>query len=460
MKIRPVVLGAVLAFAHVAAQETARPDAGSNAVDAIKGGDPHLVGAVRAVEERITGIVQAVHAPGLLALRADEPARAAEARVRAERWLPPGVAEARGRAWRDLGLGTGPEPRDLAVAVAADLPGMTFDASRQRLLVDPERLPDDVVRGDPDENSDASVMLATGVAPDEPVAGHYIAHALLDGAEAVGPLTTDALLARAALAEGGANLAAMVLLFGGVGLESEVLSGALRPEDALGGRLVPGAMHSASPVVGHLLEFVYLDGFAQVAALARKGGFRRLAQERAGRKTTSDVLHVDRAPVAAAVLPDPSLPGTLGLAIADRDSLGEQGIITLVSLATGKDNLALIAGDGWAGDRLWRFEPAPGGKAPEENGETIWVSQWKTEGDAADFVYAMERCLLARFPGDSIVDDPQRGGRVLKRFDRVYRLEKEGAQVVVRVATPGIDATIDSPAKKKGPARPSNPSKK
>ena len=278
----------------------------------VKGADEQLLESVRAVADRIAGIVHVDHPARLVAVRADEATRAAEAAVRARGTLPPEVASARGRAWRDLGLGSGTEVADLVAAIEADLAGMTFDASRARLLVDPLRLRSVEEHGDPRVDAEASVLLATGVAADEPVAGHYAAHALLD-APASGVPTTDALLARAALAEGTSNLAAMVLLFGGVGLESEVFTGTLRPEDALGGRLVPESLRGASPVVTHLLEFVYLDGFAQSAALARQGGFNRLAQERRRRLTTRDVLHLDRQPSPAVDIAEPAIGVGLGL---------------------------------------------------------------------------------------------------------------------------------------------------
>ena len=438
MKRRHLLGSLSLAVTCVAAQES----------EPIKGADVDLVRAMRVVGDRIAGIVQRDRAPTLLAIRADEAARASASAKRAQRLLPAAFAEARGRAWIDLGLGAGNEPRDLVAAIASDLPGMTLDADETRLLVDPRRLLPDVGHGDPDVDPSASVLLATGVTPDEPVAGHFVAHALLDGAPPDGPVTTDALLARSALAEGSANLAALVFLFGGLGLESEVVSGALRPDDALEGRLVPEPMRSGGPVLGSLLEFVYLDGFAQASTLARKGGFGRLAQERKVRRTTRDVLHVDRPPAAPGEIPAPALPPTLEMSTADVDSLGEQGIITLVSVITGKDNLGLIAGDGWAGDRLWRFE----GNAA---GATIWVTRWLTDEDAKDFSYAMERCLAARFPAEAPEDDAVRGGRVVRRMDRTYRIQKTGLEVVVAIAPPAIDVKLGPVEKKKGPTPPS-----
>jgi hypothetical protein len=213
-------------------------------------------------------------------------------------------------------------------------------------------------------------------------------------------------------------------------------------------------MRSASPVVASLLEFVYLDGFAQAASLARKGGFSRLAQERRSRRTTRDVIHLER-PVAPPVeIVEPVLPTSMALSRVDRDSLGEQGIVAWVSLLTGKDNLGLMAGDGWTGDRLSRFEPREGSTTQADDGVTIWVTQWTTDEDAGDFSYALERCLAARFPGEPIEDDQQRGGRVLRRADRIYRIERSGVHIVLRVVPPAIDAKMGPGTKKKGPTAP------
>ncbi len=455
-----VFASAALAVTCVAAQDSARNDPEADAAPPRSGGDAYLMQSVRAVAERIAVIVRRDRAPSITAVRADEAARDAESQARAQRLLPTARAAARGRAWRDLGFGSGTDPMDLVVAIERDVPGMAFDAPHARLLVDPKRLLPDVGRGDPDTDPDAAVLLATGVAPDEPLAGHYLAHALLDGPGLDGPVTTDALLAWKAMAEGSANLAAFVLLFEGVGLESEALSGALRPEEVLGGDLVPGTMRSGSPVVSPFLLFIYLDGFAQAAALARKGGFGRLTQERRTRRTTRDVLHLDRPPAPPGEILEPALPPSLALSPVDTDSLGEQGVISLISLLTGKDNLGLIAGDGWVADALWRFEPGTGSTTKAGEGATIWVTRWATDEDAADFSYGLERCLSARFPGESLVGDPPRGGQVLRRVDRVYRIERTGVGVVFQVLTPAIDSRMGPAEKKKGQAPHGTPVRK
>jgi hypothetical protein len=434
-------------------QEDATEPAVPPADAQVKGADVELMRAVREVASRIAGILQASKTTTLLAVRADETVRIEQARARALRLLPAGVAAARGRAWNDLGLGTGTEPADLAFALALDLPGMTFDATKTKLLVDPSRLTGDESAGNPYEDEDATLFHTTGVAPDEPVAGHYAAHLVIDGADPEGVPTTDAYLAKAALAEGSANVAALVLLFGGVGLESEVIAGKLRPDDVLGGRLVAASAYADSAVVSSFLQFVYLDGFAQTAALAKRGDLRRLALERKQRRTTRDVIHVDRTPAVPVEIPAPAILESLGLVPVDRDTLGEEGIIVLVSLLTGKDNLGLIAGDGWLADSLWRYEPSGGGA-----GMTVWVSRWQSDEEAKDFAYSLERCLQARFPGVALQESGV-GTKTVERADRSFRLELDGTEVRFRVADPSIERRIQDAAKKKSPT-PSRPPKK
>ena len=427
----------VAAWLVAVAAETAPPAE-------LKGADVTLVQNVRGIAERCARTLGAPAPLSLMALRASDETRLAESQRRAERELPAERASARGRAWSDLGLGTEGDPAELALALARDLPGMSFDADGARLLVDPTRLIDDEGAGDPESSHAATLLLATGVAPDEPVVAHYVAHKIADRAPPAEPLTTDAALARAALAEGHANLAALLLLFGGVGLEAEVVEAKVRPEDVLAGRLVSEAMRSDHPVVARLVEWVYLDGFAAVTTLARQSGLKRLPSERTMRATTRDVLHLDRPAATLADIPKPAAPEGAGLTLVDRDSLGEQGIVTWVSMLTGKDNLGMIAGDGWVGDALWRFEK-------DGSGVTHWETRWVTEEDARDFAYSVERCLQARYSGESLQGDAD-GPRVLPRADRVFRLERQGSAVSLRVATPAWDARLQGPAKKKAAA--------
>ena len=63
--------------------------------------------------------------------------------------------------------------------------------------------------------------------------------------------------------------------------------------------------------------------------------------------------------------------------------------------------------------------------------------------------YALERCLQARFPGASLEEDPQTGGRLLRRADRVYRIDRNGIQVAFRVVPLALDGKSGPAAKKK-----------
>ena len=125
--------------------------------------------------------------------------------------------------------------------------------------------------------------------------------------------------------------------------------------------------------------------------------------------------------------------------MSDLDTLGQQGIIVLLSTLTGKDNLALIGAEGWRGDCLYRFE------APEEGpaGLTVWETQWTSTEGAADFEYAFARTLSVRFPGQKLQQTAP-GRRHLLSAGRVLRLERQGAMVRVQVAAEAIDTEIQT----------------
>jgi hypothetical protein len=106
-----------------------------------------------------------------------------------------------------------------------------------------------------------------------------------------------------------------------------------------------------------------------------------------------------------------------------------------VSILTGKDNLALQAGDGWAGDRLYRWE----GDDEEHAGVTLWVSRWVDTQAAKDFDYAMVRTLESRFP-----DRPpialEDGQRVIQTPTHVVRLSRNEKEVRLQISARRFDA--------------------
>jgi hypothetical protein len=104
-------------------------------------------------------------------------------------------------------------------------------------------------------------------------------------------------------------------------------------------------------------------------------------------------------------------------------------------MLTGKDNLALQAGDGWAGDRLYRWES----DGPERSGVTLWVARFVSEEDAKDFDYALGRTLQARFP-DRPPITLDGGVRVIQTSTEVFRLGREGREVRFQVSDRRYDA--------------------
>ena len=107
----------------------------------------------------------------------------------------------------------------------------------------------------------------TGVRVDEPLTAHVLMHVRqrerLAGEYLVD--STDALLARAAWAEGEANILAIRYLFEGMRLQDDILESGIDPEQVLGGALVP-----AGPNLAMLLFFIASAVWLRIGC-ARKG---------------------------------------------------------------------------------------------------------------------------------------------------------------------------------------------
>jgi hypothetical protein len=428
------VLCLVLALVGLAGSQT--PGTGEPpSAPTVKGADLQLLEDVRGVAERLEGLrgVEFDRAP--IAVRASEEARRAAADHRVSVAIVHEDLDARGRAWDDVGLARPGAPARLYSMLAQDLDGVSFDPEGRRLLVDPARLTDaDFSSDEGDEDDVTSLILATGVRPDEPSIIHMLVHLLQS--ERLGwsrlPGTTDALLARAAWAEGEANVAALRYLFQPMGLQDEVLARGLEPESVLGGRLHPVGLDPMSGPETVLALWAFREGFAQAAARFQAGGWEAVEESMRTRGTTRDLMHLDRAPLrpSPGAPVDPGLPD--GYRLADRDVLGEQSIVVLVSFWTAKDNLGLVAGDGWRGDELFRWE-----KEGSPDGVTVWVTRWESDQAAIDFEYAYARALEARFPGEK----PAGGGDGRLRVeseDRVVRVAREGREVRVDVRPPAL----------------------
>jgi hypothetical protein len=401
----------------------------------VKGADIPLLEAVRTIASNVERLRGQKYDRPPIAVRAPELMRQLAGEIRILNTISRERLAARGRAWADIGLGGTSSPARLLRILSEDLAGVGFDAEGNRLLVSPELLTEEDFTFSEDAPPESTVLMATGVRVDEPLVGHLLVHVRQMEREGSDFLegTTDRLLARSAWAEGEANLVAVRYLFSGLGLEDEILGSRLDPGSFLDGKLVPPAMGSLSRVEAGLADFAYTEGFAQAVEHYLNGGWESLDKAMAAAKSTTAILHPERAGFMSGPFQRPESPEP-DLELADEDCLGEQAIIVLISVLSGKDNLGLMAGDGWAGDRLYRWEPADG--ADEERSVTIWLTRWLSDEDAADFDYALWRSLQERFPGLDPVEDEE-GGKVLTGGTRRFRVERSGKAVNLTIGPAG-----------------------
>lgn len=402
----------------------------------LQGADLDLLESVRQIARKVEslaggnlGNVVVVRARGgVLPPAADSWARFA--RLPASRWA------ARGRAWEDIGLGGEQAIRTVLGTIEDDLPGLRVVSDPPRLVLGPSLLSSsNVGPGSSEEAATSALLHAIGVSPDEVLVAHGLVHLLQAGRERSGssrPHTTDRILARAAWEEGEATFVSLLYLFRGLGLTEDLLRGRLDPSEVLGGRLLPQWKRVAAGPAQALLEFVYGEGFYRVAELVRREGIGSLAKAPELRPATADLLHLERAPVRAAPL-ELEPPQPAGLELSDQDEVGEQGIVVLVSTVTGKDDIALLAGDGWAGDALWRWEGRERGNEAASSGVTVWLTRWSTRKDAEEFAYAWRRSLEERFPGVRIETGPPGSGRV-EASGKLFTWVLEDDRVLVRIS--------------------------
>lgn len=410
-----------------------------------------LVDEVRRIGASVEILRAETFARPLEAVRVPDDVRQAAAEIRALNVLPRGRLQARGRAWSDVGLGRDDSAKELFLTLATDLDDIGLDPEGRTLLVSLDRL--DLADFEPTDGpaDPATVLMLTGMRPDEPLVCHFLVHILQRERSGRDSLeqTTDRLLASMAWAEGEANLTAALYLFHEISVRSDVLSFVRTPGDVLDGSLLPSNLHRMLGAGAGLAAFVYLEGFDQAVELYRAGGWEALNEGMAQRRTTRDLLHPELPALPGADFPDPPDPPRSGVRLADVDSLGEQAIVVLVSTRTGKDSLGLLAGEGWAGDRLYRWELEDG----SGDGASEWITRWTTSGsdasrsaeqNAEDFDYAFGRTLEARFPGRSL--EPRGPGvRTLNAGQRTYRIERRGAEVRVLAAPASWGASSTEP---------------
>jgi hypothetical protein len=139
-------------------------------------------------------------------------------------------------------------------------------------------------------------------------------------------------------------------------------------------------------------KFPYLDGSNFVLSLKKQGGWE--AVNRAYQnppRSTEEILHPEKYQTGddPPRLPDLSDLTVTGYQAIHQDTLGEFGIRTLLAGANRK--LAAKRAAGWGGDRAVVFERKEGGGLL-----LVWVVDWDTPADAAEFMDGMEEVLARR----------------------------------------------------------------
>ncbi len=433
---------------------------GATTVRRPAGGESHLDEEVARIGAQVSLLRHQPFVRLPFAIRVPDAMLRVAAEIRALNVLPRERLEARGRAWSDVGLGDGATPRNLLFALATDLDGIGFDSQGQRLFVGPARLRANDFEPTPERNDPATLLQLTGMRPDAPVLAHLLMHVRQRERSGRDTLeqTTDRMLAATAWAEGEANLVALRTLFSGMQVSTDVMDFLKSPGEVLDGRLLPIALQRTGDIEREFVNFVHVEGYARAAERFRAGGWAALDAAMAERRTTSDLLHPGRAPLSPPEFPAPRAPSE-GLRLADEDSLGQQAIAILVSTLTGKESLGLVAAEGWAGDRLrrWEGQDDPGG----QGGVTEWLSHWRAPGaessgsaadPAADFAQAYRRAIEARCPGRKFVGGAD-SSLTLVSAERIYTLERQGSAVRVLVGPlPAEPEPSPRPASRTPPA--------
>lgn len=275
------------------------------------------------------------------------------------------------------------------VALELAPPGYDFEAGVYQLL-------QEQVAGlyDPD---DKTMFLLDDLDEDTTfqTLAHELVHALQDqkfglqGALDWKPRAGDRTAAFQTLVEGDATVAMFAFASGDVDAIDE---STLRRVISIGTAL--GAGPDTPPVLVRSLVAPYVDGFAFVQALRRRGGWEAVDRAIAARPaSTEQILHLDKfdAREAPVELPDPPVdPLGAGFRMGFVDVLGEQGSRTSFEEWTGRSRARDVA-QGWGGDAF-----AVAVRDVEGGGSEIAVL-WHLRADTAKDANEIAALLEERF---------------------------------------------------------------
>jgi hypothetical protein len=255
------------------------------------------------------------------------------------------------------------------------------------------------------EPDDKTMYLASdlGRAERDETLAHELVHALQDQHYDLGPLfkykpdADEPIAAGHALAEGDATSAMLDVSRGDeMGVDAGFFADRARESIDKLAPDAPGALRAA-------LMAPYIDGYAFVQALRRRGGFPAVdAAWKALPRTTEQILHLDKYDAREpAIELDPPPFTALARKKDDRrfaqaftQSLGEEGVRIVLEQWTDRATAAAAAA-GWGGDR---YAVAQGEGAAAGERAVAWVIRFDTEKDAKE----MAAVLSSEAHGDCV----------------------------------------------------------
>ena len=240
--------------------------------------------------------------------------------------------------------------------------------------------------------------------------------------------TTDSLLALQALIEGDATLVMMQYAF------QHLFQMQFDRTDLLKAiqEVEQGEYEDAPGVIRETAWFPYDQGLVFVAALVEQGGWDRLNQAfREPPQTTEQIMHPDKY-LAGEVGRIPEVGDVLGAVGAGwlelrRDIFGELFIRVYLERELSSEE-ALMAAEGWAGDRVLFL-------TSEDPGRYLLVlrTSWDTTDEAQEFFSAYATFMQRAGAGRSRVEDTER--KQWRTELQVTYLSRQGQEVLLALAS-------------------------
>lgn len=247
----------------------------------------------------------------------------------------------------------------------------------------------------------------TPAALQRPAIVHELTHALQDQQIDLDKFLTgtglnqDELTARSAVVEGGGVLAMLDFMMAEAGVKmraagvNEILAQATAAE------MQKFPVFSAAPLyLRESLLFPYTSGMQYMTHLVEKHGKGAYAEAlKSPPRTTAEILHPDRAPVATPPeikLPDVKLPA--GYKQLDDDVLGEFDVLVLLRVHAGEETAQKLA-PAWRGFRYALY-----GSGTPESAFLVHRSRWSDAASAKAFAAAMRKALEKKGAKSARVD--------------------------------------------------------